>query len=263
MSRRTVLGYSPRYEDTSRILPTPNEVSIHPSTMLTALSNTDLIALGLFFSSWIVLEVVFEYTPLKKHTLSGLMAEQRRRWVSVLAERQLRMVDTQIVSGLQQGSAFFTSTAIIAIGGCFALIGSTDTVSQVYQDLPFDREFSRAAWEIKAFGLAFILAYTFFKFGWAYRLFNYCGILLGAVPEFDGENRELCQDAGKRLADMSIIAGRHFTAGMRGLFFALGYLGWFIGPGVLMVSTVFVVLVLLRRQFMSNARKVLVGNLQQ
>lgn len=224
---------------------------------MTALSAADLSALVLFLGSWIALEVVLEYTPLKKRTLSGFMAEQRRRWISVLAERQLRMVDTQIVSGLQQGSAFFTSTSILAIGGCFALIGSTDTVSQVYSDLPFDSEFSRAAWEIKAFGLAFVFAYTFFKFGWAYRLFNYCGILLGAVPEFDGDNREACHAAATRLADMNIIAGRHFTAGMRGLFFALGYLGWFIGPGVFMVSTVFVVLVLLRRQFLSNARKVI------
>ncbi len=225
--------------------------------MLDALSTADLSALALFFCSWFALEIALDFTPLKKHTLSGFMAEQRRQWGEVLAGRELRMVDTQIVSGLQQGSAFFTSTAIIALGGCFALIGSTDTVSQVYQDLPFDREFSRTAWEIKAFGLAFILAYTFFKFGWAYRLFNYCGILLGAVPEFDGDNREQCRTAARRLADMSIIAGRHFTAGMRGLFFALGYIGWFLGPVVFMVSTVSVVLVLLRRQFMSNARKVL------
>ena len=31
-------------------------------------------------------------------------------------------------------------------------------------------------------GLILILAYSFFKFGWSYRLFNYCSILIGAVP---------------------------------------------------------------------------------
>ncbi len=31
-------------------------------------------------------------------------------------------------------------------------------------------------------GLALIFVYAFFKFAWAYRLFNYGAILIGAVP---------------------------------------------------------------------------------
>jgi uncharacterized membrane protein len=37
-------------------------------------------------------------------------------------------------------------------------------------------------------------------------------------------------------------------------FFALGYLGWFISPWLLMVSSVAVALVLWRRQFASDSR---------
>lgn len=226
--------------------------------MLSALSPPDIVAVGLFIAVWTLLEILLEYTALKKRTLSGLMAEQRRNWIHVLAGRELRMVDTQIISGLQQGSAFFTSTSIIAIGGCFALLGSADTALQIYRDLPLPTEISRAAWEIKVLCLALILAYTFFKFGWAYRLFNYCGILIGAVPEHTDPDHERRQAAAGKLADMNIIAGRHFNAGMRGLFFALGYLGWFVGPYLFMLSTVFVVLVLIRRQFFSHARRVLI-----
>src|SRR5262249_10993252 len=46
-------------------------------------------------------------------------------------------------------------------------------------------------------------------------------------------------------------AGRHFNRGQRGFFLAIGYLGWFAGPYVLMVSTAAVVAVLWRRQFAS------------
>ncbi len=226
--------------------------------MLNALSHADLGALGLFILSWLTLEIIIEYSPLRKRSLSGLMAAQRRRWCLVLAEREMRMVDTQIMGGLQQGSAFFASASMIAIGGCFALLGSTETALQIYRDLPLD-EFSRTAWEIKSLGLAVLLVYAFFKFGWAYRLFNYCGVLLGAVPEASGDNRDECVAAAMRLAEMNIIAGRHFTAGMRGLFFGFGYLGWFVGPDAFVVSTLFVVVVLLRRQFLSNARRVLVN----
>lgn len=226
--------------------------------MLNALSPADITALALFILVWILLEILLEHTALRRRSLSGLMAEQRRNWAQVLAGRELRMIDTQIISGLQQGSAFFTSTSIIAIGGCFALLGSTDAALQIYRDLPIPTEFDRVTWEIKVLCLAIILAYTFFKFGWAYRLFNYCGILIGAVPEYSETSHDRCHLAANKLADMNIIAGRHFNAGMRGLIFALGYLGWFVGPGIFMLSTIFVVLVLLRRQFFSKARQVLI-----
>ena len=67
------------------------------------------------------------------------MAENRRQWMLTLANREMRMIDTQIMSGLQQGAAFFASSCIFAIGGCFALLGSADTVLQIYQDLPLTK----------------------------------------------------------------------------------------------------------------------------
>jgi uncharacterized membrane protein len=48
-------------------------------------------------------------------------------------------------------------------------------------------------------------------------------------------------------------AGRHFNRGQRAFFFALGYLGWFVSPWVLFVTTAAVVIVTWRRQFASNA----------
>ena len=56
---------------------------------------------------------------------------------------------------------------------------------------------------------------------------------------------------------MNIIASRHFTAGMRAIFFGLAYLGWFLGPWALIVTTSFVIAVLVRRQYFSGARRVL------
>jgi len=46
---------------------------------------------------------------------------------------------------------------------------------------------------------------------------------------------------------------RHCNRGQRAFFFALGYLGWFVSPWVLFVSTALVVVVIWRRQFASNA----------
>jgi uncharacterized membrane protein len=45
---------------------------------------------------------------------------------------------------------------------------------------------------------------------------------------------------------------------MRAIFFSLAYLGWFLGPEALIASTVFVMIVLARRQYFSQARRILI-----
>ena len=49
-------------------------------------------------------------------------------------------------------------------------------------------------------------------------------------------------------------AGRHFNRGQRAFFFALGYLGWFLGPLPLAIATTAVLIVMWRRQFKSESR---------
>lgn len=220
------------------------------------LTFMDIAALVFFIFAWLGLDVLLAATAMARPSLSQLMARQRREWMLAMAERDVRIVDTAILSGLQQGSAFFGSTSILAIGGCFALLGSTDQVIQIVNDLPFDGGFTRQLFEIKVFGLTVIFVYAFFKFGWAYRLFNYCAILIGAVPQVEGHALETRRKKAIMAAEMNIIASRHFTAGLRGIFFGLAYLGWFLGAVPLVITTVFVFAVLTRRQYFSKARTV-------
>jgi uncharacterized membrane protein len=53
---------------------------------------------------------------------------------------------------------------------------------------------------------------------------------------------------------MNIIAARNFNAGLRAIFLSIGYLGWFLSPYVFMATTIFIIVVLIRRQFFSDAR---------
>lgn len=228
------------------------------SAFLSSLPTSDVTALAFFFGIWFAFEIITQHTSLKNSSLSGLMAHRRREWMLVMAERELRIVDTSILAGLQQGTAFFASTSILAIGGCFALMGSTDLVLEVYRDLPIDASQSKSLFEVKVLGLTLIFVYSFFKFGWAFRLFNYCSILIGAVRQPAEAPKETRRAEALRAGEMNIIASAHFTAGLRGIFFALGYLGWFINGQVLIATTLFIVLVLTRRQYFSRARAVLV-----
>lgn len=226
------------------------------SEILENLQPIDFIALWVFLLVWLIFEYIIDFSNIKRKSLSGLMAEKRRDWMEVLVERDLRIVDASILGGLQQGSAFFASTSILAIGGCFALLGSTDQVLEIYSSLPLGSGMDPVIWEIKVLGLTALFAYSFFKFGWSYRLFNYCAILVGAVPQPEADLKAR-RAAASEAAEMNIIAGRHFTSGLRGIFFSVAYLGWFIGPWMFLLTTVIVILVLIRRQYFSRARAVL------
>ena len=146
------------------------------------LSHLDLIAILWFLTAWIGYSVVVEYTRFGKGGLNWLLNGYRELWMRRALARDMRMVDMQIMTSLQNGTAFFASTSLFALGGALALLRSTDEVMSMISTLPFGLETTRELWEAKTVGLVIIFAYAFFKFGWSYRLFNYVVIMLGAMP---------------------------------------------------------------------------------
>jgi uncharacterized membrane protein len=215
----------------------------------------DILALAAFVAAWLAYHVTVERTPAGTRSLNTLMNRYRFQWMEQMAHRENRIVDTTIMASLQSGTAFFASTALIAIGGVLALLQSADVVVTIVGELPIGETTTRAAWEVKVIGLAVIFVYAFFKFSWSYRLFNYAAILLGAVPILHSSNEPEVLAAARRAAAMNAVAGRHFNRGQRAFFFALAYLGWFISAYVLMATTAAVLYVMWRRQFMSDARE--------
>ena len=83
-------------------------------------------------------------------------------------------------------------------------------------------------------------------------------ILLGAMPPASAAGTPEAETHVKRTAGLLESAGRNFNRGQRAFFFALGYLGWFAGPYVLMAATVATVIVMWRRQFASESRRAIV-----
>ncbi|MFN3546410.1 MAG: DUF599 domain-containing protein [Mesorhizobium sp.] len=218
---------------------------------------TDASAFAVFILLWALFSQATSGRFVRRKSLTQLMNAHREEWMRTMARRELRMIDTGIMLGLQQGTAFFASSALLALGGCFALLQSSDTVLMLLADLPLAGTPDRPVYEIKVLGLMTVLAYAFFKFAWAYRLFNYCSILIGGVPMAKDAEQAPLDAAAARAGRMNVIAGRHFNSGLRGLFFAISYLGWFVGPAVLVMTTLLVLVVLVRRQFFSTARAAL------
>ncbi len=222
------------------------------------MTSLDGIAFGYFAVAWAAYAWLVEVWGGRRRGLTATMAEYRQRWMAEMLVRPNRIVDTQINMTLQQGSSFFASTSLLAVGACLGLINASDRALEVVQTLSLGHAGSREQWEIKLAGLMVIFVYAFFKFGWAYRLFNYCAILIGATPEGERRTSDEAKAMADRAARMNTIAAAHFNRGQRAYFFALGYLGWFAGPLVFVISTTAVFAVLYRRQFYSDSRQAVV-----
>ncbi len=242
----------------------PNLTDFGTLNLENALNYTVLDALALitFLLCWTLYTSVISTGLIGRKSLNSLMNTERANWMKVMTTRELRVIDTSILAGLQQGTAFFASTSVFAIGGCFALMNASDQVVNIASDLPIMIPSSRAMFETKALMLLLIYSYAFFKFGWSYRLQNYCSILVGAVP-FVADGAVAGPDverAAAKALQFNNLAGRHYNSGLRSIFFSIGFMGWFAGPYVFIASTLFILAVLVRRQFYSRARSALLGD---
>ena len=223
----------------------------------------DIVGIVFFAAAWVGYHYAVELGPHAAKSLNMRMNLRRATWVREAMARDNRIVDTQVMNGLQNGTAFFASTSLLAIGGTLALLNATDRAVAIFSDLPFVPATPRSVWELKIIGLVGIFGYAFFKFGWSYRLFNYCTILLGAMPmsgdiHKDPAGADLAAD---KVIRMNILAAKHFNKGLRAIFLSIGYLGWFVSPYLFIGTTIGIIIVLIRRQFYSEARLAVLENL--
>jgi len=173
----------------------------------------------------------------------------------VFVTRVPRIFDATLIDSLRQGTAFFASTCLIAIGGCLALMGNTGAAEGLARGLMVG---DAALLQIKLVLVIVFLADALLKYVWAHRLFGYCSVLMASVP-----NNPLDPVAFHRAAqaaEINITAARGFNRGLRSVYFALGALGWLIGPEALMVTTALTLGVLARREFASTSRRMLMAD---
>ncbi len=224
---------------------------------ITLFTPLDFAAVGGLFAAWLLIGWRIEHPSQTRPSVSVLMAEYRREWMRQLVTRQPRIFDAQTLATLREGTSFFASAVMIAIGGGLALIGNSERLVGVANDLTLDSA-PAIVWEIKLLVMILLLSSAFLKFVWSHRLFGYCLVLMAAVPN-DAQDGAALPRAAKA-AEVNITAARGFNRGLRSVYFALGTTAWMLGPLALMGATLFTVSVLWRREFASQSRAAILGD---
>lgn len=213
----------------------------------------DYAALGLLFTLWFGLGWMIEHPAARRPSVTVLMSERRRDWMKVFVTRDPRIFDSQILASLRQGTSFFASTCIIAIGGLLALIGNTESLqslaSQVGTPSPV------LIWQMKLGLVGVFLTNGFLKFAWANRVFGYCAVIMAAVPN-DPED-PIAHPRAAQAAELNIRAAMNFNRGLRSVYFALGAVAWLLGGAALIIATCVVGYIVWSREFASVPREIL------
>ncbi|MET4129144.1 DUF599 domain-containing protein [Roseovarius sp. MBR-6] len=217
-------------------------------------TTLDLWAVAALITGWACVTLLIEHAPARFPSTSNLMARYRREWMVQFVARDPRIFDSQVIGQLRQGTSFFASATLIAIGGALALLGDVERLIGIADDLTAGTD-PVIVWEVKILTIIIFLTNAFLKFVWANRLFGYCAVVMAAVPNDPADPAALPR--AHKAGAINITAARGFNRGLRALYFALAAAAWLLGPWPLLLAVALTLGVLLRREFASESRAVL------
>lgn len=225
---------------------------------LTQLTHWDAAAAAFLVFAYFITGWVIEHPPSSRPSVTKIMAEHRREWLRVCIGRVPRIFDSQIMVSLRQGTSFFASTCIFAIGGTFALMANTDPIRGVAAEIS-TTDVPVVVWQLKLGLVALMLTNGFLKFVWANRIFGYSSVMMASVPNEPDDPEAIPRAA--QAAELNIRAAMNFNRGLRSMYFALGGLAWLIGTAALFGATCAVIWLVWSREFASQPRDILLGKL--
>ncbi|MRI34218.1 DUF599 domain-containing protein [Endozoicomonas sp. OPT23] len=214
----------------------------------------DWLALSNLIVLWLGYTTFSYHAGKSRPCLAGSLALYRRDWMYRLLGRDNRIADASLIFSLRASVSFFASTSILVMAGLITGIAASEEAVGVLSTMPFVSTNTRELWELKVLVMLVIFVYTFFEFTWSLRLYNFTCVLVGSAPlmqDISGKKSEQKAFADKS-GHIMTLAANHFNYGLRGYYFSLATLAWFIHPGLFMFTTMAVVMVLYRREFHSS-----------
>jgi uncharacterized membrane protein len=228
-------------------------------TILSLLPWTDWLALLTFLGLWVGYAWFAKAWGRKRPSLLATTNRYRRHWMMQASQRDPRMLDGIITQSLSQTPSFFSSTAILIVGGLFAVLGTTEKATELMSEIPFAQATSLIVFEFKVLVLIAIFVYAFFRFSWCMRQYTFLALVIGAMPppeDFDSGKFDRTAYVD-RAAAMVGAAAESFNDGLRAYYFSFAALAWFISPLAMVLATGLVVLILYSREFRSEVLAIL------
>jgi uncharacterized membrane protein len=208
-----------------------------------------------FFASLLPLAALYFYGAAstlidrRRPALSTLMNEQRFNWVTQAARRDTPL-DAILSGNLMSSVSFFASTTALLILALFTVIGQLPQYAPALSAITFGPLHSEIDLQIHNVMLLVLFVYAFLAFTMSLRQFNHFCILLGALDNAKPAPPEEI----RTIARINAMAAQRFNAGIRSYYFAIPMVAWFVSSWAAIVVTVGTVILLLHREYFSDAR---------
>ena len=225
------------------------------SEILSAFDSANVSALAVLLLCWLLYPLFAKL--IGSSDLTSEMVKFRGQWLLQMLAREDRITDISLARGLFSSVMFFASTSIFLISGLLGVLASASYIHQLMQDSTWLVHSSVLLFETKVLVLIAIQVHSFFKFTWSMRLHSYSTLLIGAAPGPDQQDSEAARKLIEKAASLSSLASQSYFSGLRGYYFGLAALSWFISPSLLIATVILTTLILLRREHFSRALKAL------
>src|SRR3989337_2829531 len=193
------------------------------------LSNFDIAGLILFISCTLLYHAYYysKVARLPKNII-------RRTWVENMLKPGQAITAVQSLRNIHMAASFLASSSIVFIGSIIYLIFNIEQTSGIVTGrgtiaLPDYLLF------VKLSTLMVMFLLSLLNFTLCIRLLNYLAILIGASQETIEETLKM--SAVDYITKMFSTAGIHYTFGIRGFYFTIPLIGWFLGTWLFIVLT--------------------------
>ena len=212
------------------------------------LTITDIIALAIFVFCTLIYHLYYYYkvARLPRDIFKGKINIIRRTWVENMLKPGQAITAVQSLRNIHMAASFLASSSIVFIGSILYLIFSIEQTSGIVTGrgtiaLPDYVLF------IKLLSVMIMFLLSLLNFTLCIRMLNYLVILIGASTETIEETMKT--NAVDYITRMFSTAGIHYTFGIRGFYYTIPLIGWFLGSWPFVVLTILILLLCLRLDY--------------
>jgi len=210
----------------------------------------DWAALIVFFTCWLGYDPLLKQIARRSGTLNHDMLHVRRTWMAAMTEREIRLVDSQLMGHSINTASFFASTNLLLIAAVAGILFGGRTALEGVAAVGAEGTPLKLL-EGKLALVMLCLVRGLLDFIWSIRQLNYALALIGAAPELHVEaDRRAYGEAGADLLNPALAA---FSQGVRAYYFALAGAAWLFGAPWLLLAAIAAFSLLVYRQAASPA----------
>lgn len=220
-------------------------------------SFIDIVAVVMFISSWVGYSSFARYRAKNNNCLAHCLQQHRIHWMQEMITREVRVSEASLLSNMERNIAFFASSTLLILAGILTLFSQVHAFEDVIKSIPHSAFSDHSLTQVKLSLIALIFVIAFFNFTWSMRQYGFVNVMVGAAPiDETGLNANLKKYA-MQIAIIQDQAAHSYNYGLRAYYFSLAALCWFYHPLLFILTNIFVVATLYRREFKSTAVKAL------